>query len=381
MLTKILIINSSNEKNSLLVQVFNELSQKDVSFILWSSGEWLIKRFGQAPGQNKKIFLGPSLKNNFKALLFLTALPLIGLTVFIRLAALRIKRQADAIICLDLNEKIIASLPAKILGIKIIWLENTNLNYRKTNKLLFFIYKLSSRFAKIITFNDYTRTQLINSGIDRQKIITVPLGAKISRYQENIFNKLAAVKQADFHKKYFTVGIINSLNQKQKIENVFQAIRTCLTVISNIQLIIIGEGEERKNLIWLAKKMEIENVVWLVGEQEQLKKWLDSFDIFLVINDSPELDDCGNVLEAMAAGLPVLAPRNIGLEHFVLENKTGALIESDNSEMLARQIIKLHQDKRLRLNLGKNGQERAEKFFSLNQMVTALKKILNAPNG
>ena len=62
-----------------------------------------------------------------------------------------------------------------------------------------------------------------------------------------------------------------------------------MPVIPNIQLIIIGEGEERKNLSWLAKKMEIDNLVWLVGEQEQLKKWLDSFDVFLALGEKYDI--------------------------------------------------------------------------------------------
>jgi glycosyltransferase involved in cell wall biosynthesis len=165
------------------------------------------------------------------------------------------------------------------------------------------------------------------------------------------------------------------LDQKQKIETIFQAMKICLPVIPNLQLIVIGEGRERKNLAWLAKKMKIENLVWLVGEQEQLKKWLDSFDIFLAAGDALKLDDCGNILEAMAAGLPVLGPRNIGLENLVVENKTGALIEADNSEMLARQIIKLHQDKKLRVHLGKNGQERASRLFTLEEMTAKLEQI------
>ena len=123
--------------------------------------------------------------------------------------------------------------------------------------------------------------------------------------------------------------------------------------------------------------MEIENLVWLVGEQDQLKRWLSSFDVFLAASDSLKLDDYGNILEAMAAGLPVLAPRNIGLEDLVIENKTGSLIEPDNSEMLARQIIKLHQDKKLCTYLGKNGQERATRLFTLEKMSANLEQVFN----
>lgn len=374
--TKVLVINSLADKNSLLTCAFKELEQKNFSFSLWSSKINLINQFQQNHRPAKKIFLGPDLNNKPGVLSFALILPFVQLKFLASLINIKFKHRVDLILCLNFNEKIIVTPLAKLLGIKTIWLESPDLNYRQINKFLFRLYKINRRFAEVIVFNDYAKSQLVNQGFNGDKINIIPPGTKLVQYQENIFNKMAAIGQANFHRKYFTVGVITPLDQKQKIETIFQAIIACLPVIPNLQLIIIGEGRERKNLLWLSKKMKIENLVWLVGEQEPLKKWLDSFDIFLAAGDSPKLDDYGNILEAMAAGLPVLAPRNIGLETLVIENKTGNLIEPDNNEMLARRIIKLHQDKRLRLHLGKNGQERVDQLFTLNHLVLGLEKIL-----
>lgn len=342
MARKVILINSSLEKNLLLAQACKELEQKNFSFTLLSTKKPRL-------GQLKFLFL------------------LIGF---------RLKRKIDLIACLNFNEKIIITPLARLLGLKVFWLDGPELDYKKFNKFLLVLYKLNYRLAKIIVFNNYSKLKLKNIGCNEGQISLISPGAKFISYQENIFNKLASAGRVNFHRKYFTVGAITALNQKQKIETIFQAIKISLPVIPNIQLIIIGEGEERRNLAWLAKKMEIDNLIWLVGEQEQLKKWLDSFDIFLALGKNLSLDDYGNILEAMAAGLPVLAPRNIGLEDLIIENNTGSLIESDNSEMLARQIIKLHQDKRLRLYLGKNGRERVSRSFTLEIMVEKLAQIL-----
>jgi glycosyltransferase involved in cell wall biosynthesis len=339
---KILIINSLSKKNSLLDHVYEELKRKNFSISFLSS---------------KKPLLG-----QFKFLLLLINF--------------KLKQKINSVVCININEKIFITPWARLLGLKVFWFEGPELNYQKFNKFLLMLYKLNYRLAKIVVFNSYSKLKLKNIGCNENKINLLTPGAKTMAYQENIFNKLASTGRVNFHRKYFTIGAITSLNQKQKIETVFQAIKISLPVISNIQLIIVGEGEERKNLSWLAKKMEIDNLIWLVGEQNQLKKWLDSFDIFLALGENLSLNDYSNILEAMAAGLPVLAPRNIGLEDIIIENNTGSLIESDNSEMLARQIIKLHQDKRLRLFLGKNGQERVNRLFTLETMVEKLAQIL-----
>jgi glycosyltransferase involved in cell wall biosynthesis len=375
MAVKILIVNSSAEKNCLLMQAFKELSLKDFSFALWSSEEPLLEKFQQNLWPAKKVFLGYGIKNPIKVLLFFCGLPFLQFKVIISLAKLKIKHQLDLIVCLNLKEKIIITPLARILKIKIVWLEAPDQNYRQVNRFIFWLFKLNSKFSKLVAFNNFSKLQLINLGCREDKIGVVPPGVKASQYQENIFNKLAVLNQANFHRKYFSVGALATLDQKQKIETIFQAVKICLPVIPNIQLIIIGEGRERKNLGWLAKKMEIENLVWLVGSQPQLKKWLESFDIFLAAGEAPTLDDYGDILEAMAMRLPILAARNLGLEDLIIENKTGSLIEMDHSEMLARQIIKLYQDKKLRLALGKNGQERVNRLFTLNQLAANLEKI------
>ena len=376
MLKKILVINSAPDKNTLLLRTFKELSRRDFLFNLWSQEFTLLNEFKKNSWPASRVFIGPELVDLGRISLFFLILPLLQLKFFFALASLKIKHRLDLIICLDFKEKIIVSLPAVLLGVKIVWLEGPELNYRKINRLIFWLYRLNGRLARLIVFTNYAKTQLTALGFKENKIKLISPGSKVPQYQENIFNKLAAANQAGFHKKYFTIGAITGLNQKQKIEMIFQAVKTCLPVIANLQLIIVGEGEERKNLSWLAKKMEIENLVWLVGEQEQLKKWLDSFDIFLVPGDSLKLNDYGNILEAMAVGLPILAPRNLGLEDLVLENKTGSFFEAGNNEMLSRQIIKLHQDKKLRAYLGKNGQEQVDRFFTLDKMVAEIADIL-----
>lgn len=312
-------------------------------------------------------------QKNFSFIIFAAKKPFLGQFKFIfLLISFKLRRQVDLIVCFNAGEKIIITPLAHLLGLKVVWLESPALNYRRCNNFLLALYKLNCRLARVIVFSDYGKLKLKNINCPENKINLIAPGAKLASYQENIFNELAGVGQKNFHRKYFTIGAVTALNHQQKIETIFQAVKTSLAVIPNIQLIIIGEGQERKNLLWLAKKMEIDNLIWLVGEQKQLKKWFDSFDIFLVSGENLLLDDYSNILEAMAAGLPVLAPRHIGLEDLIIENSTGSLIEADNSEMLARQIIKLYQDKKLRLYLSKNARERASQLFTLDKMVEKL---------
>ncbi|NTU99141.1 glycosyltransferase family 4 protein [Candidatus Falkowbacteria bacterium] len=189
-----------------------------------------------------------------------------------------------------------------------------------------------------------------------------------------MFHNLADSTHAN--KKFFTIGTVTNLNEHQKIESLFQAIKKCLSIIPNIQLVIVGDGKEKKNLLWLAKKMEIDNLVWLVGKQQHLRKWIDNFDIYITSDDKLTLSELIITLNAMAAEKPTIGNANSGLEDIIYEGKTGYLVDLNDSEAVADKILLLHQDKDLRRTLGKKAFERVEKYFTSAKMLEQLEKLL-----
>lgn len=367
----ILVFNSCSEKNIPFLALLNELKSENYYFKIFSSSP-------DAHNGAGKIYLGPNLNNKFNQIFFIVLLPFLFLTYLTYLSYYKIKK-ANKIICVNINEKIIITPIAKILKIKTVWIEDANsilLKNNVINKILLLIYKKISGFSKIITFNNFTKSGLKNLGLKEKNINVIYPGIRINNreHQNNLFNELAKTESKNYKRKFFTIGTVCELSKKQNLETLFQAVKTCLTVIPNMQLIIVGEGEERKNLSWLNKKMELGNITWFVGEQAHLKKWLDGFDIFAVTNELPQLSSINIILEAMTAKLPIIGPLNSGLEEII--SNTECLIEKNNSEMLARKIIKLWREKRLRIKLGEDEKKRVEKYFTLNKMVEEIKKIV-----
>ena len=375
----ILIINSSSGKNQSLINLFAELKQKGHTFYLLSSTANLYNQFKQKDWPAKKIYLGPNLKNGINSLLFIILLPALLLAHLAFLAYHKFSKKITTIICFNWNEKIIITPIARILKLKVIWLELPNIDYKAKNKFLLWLYKFSAKGVAVVAFTGFIKMQLKNLGLSENNIKIIPPGIKLNQFrrQDTIFNKLAQTNQGNFHRKYFTVGTVTNLNYQQNIETLFRAVKICLTVIPNLQLIVVGDGTERKSLTWLAKKMGIDNLVWFVGEQNHLKKWLDSFDVFVVASETPNLADFDICLQAMAAGLPIIGPANLGLEDIIQENKAGFLIEKNNNEALAQQIIALQQNKHLRLRLGQEAKERVDKYFGVDKMVRQFEKIIN----
>ncbi len=382
----ILIINSSPNNNQPLINLFAELKQKGHNFYLLSSFTDLYNQFKQKNWPAKKIYFGPNLNNKFNAFIFICLLPILYLMYLAYLLYLAHSRRISTAICLNWNEKIIITPIAKILGIKIIWLELPNMNYKAKNKFLLWLYKFNFKWVATVGFTGLTKIQLKQLSLNKGNINIVNPGIKLNQFrrQDTIFNKLAQTNQGNFHRKYFTVGTVTDLDYQQNIETLFRAVKICLTVIPNLQLIVVGDGAEKKSLIWLAKKMGIDSLVWFVGGtgslkqsgQAHLKKWLDSFDVLVLTSETPNLTDFDICLHAMASGLPVIGPSNFGLEDVVQENKTGFLI-GNNNEILAQQIIALQQNKHLRVRMGKEAKERVDKYFRIDKMVRQFEKIIN----
>ncbi len=385
----ILIINSSEENNQPLFNFFEELKQRGHLLYLLSVSSDLSNYFYEKRWPAEKSYFGPKLNSRFNQIMFFALLPALFLPVAAMLAYYKKRKKITTAICLNWNEKIIIAPIAKILKIKTVWLECPNTDYKLLNKPLFRLYKLLSKRATLITFTNLAKIQLKNLGFDENSIKTIPPGIRLNqwKYQDTIFDKLAQTNKYNRRRKYFAVGAVAGLNSEcsgQKVKNLLEVIKVCLTIIPDLQLIVVGGGAQKKKLIWLAKKMEIDNLVWFVGEpdspsqggQTNFKKWLDNFDVFVISGEIPGLAAFEICLNAMAAGLPVIGPSDLGFEDIIHNGQNGILVEADNNEMLARQIIALYKNKRLRLELGKNAGKTASEHFTIDKMTEEFEKII-----
>lgn len=378
----ILFINSSDiqVKNSLF-DFFEELKLRGYQLTLLTSSHEFAQKFQKQNWQTKKIKRSIEPESFFlKRFLFILFLPLTFLGQFIFCLYHKQKLKIQNIICFNTFEKITITPVAKILKINVVWFEYPDFDYQllKKRKFLKFFYVFFSRFTKIICFTESTKDSLVSLKISHDNINKIPFGIKTNQHQhqDNIFNKIADSVSQTKNKKFFTIGTVIDLNKKQKVEILFKAIKTCLSVISDLQIIIVGDGEERKNLTWLSKKMEINDMIWFVGEQNHLRKWLDTFDIFVSTFETININDVNVITKTSAAGIPIIATEKIGLESIVENKVNGIVIERDNSEILAQNIIKLYKNKDLRKELGQQGKTQVDKYFLLVNMVDKLENIL-----
>lgn len=377
MIKKIYLINSKSNCRP-LAPYLSALNCSEAEFSIYSSDKELINICHNKKIKAKKIYyLSLWHKKKLLFLLFLITLPFHFLVAFLWLIKQKFWSKLNTLICVDKTEKILFTPIAKILKIEIFWLELLPIKKSSIIKPSFF-KKLFYNKQKIICFTNFAKTELSKYGFNAQNILKINPGINLDKllHQDTIFNKFAQSHTQEKNHKFFTIGTSLDLNKEQYLETLFQAVKKSLTVIPNIQLIIVGNGPERKKLTWVAKKLDIGNLVWFVGHQIYLRKWLENFDIYVVSQKNIDLKNLRATFEAMAAKLPIIAPEKIGYRDIISDPYKNNIISMSSSDDMAKAIISLQQDKRKRLNIGNQNNEKVLKNYNLKNSFEQLKQIL-----
>ncbi|MCX7798840.1 MAG: glycosyltransferase family 4 protein [Fimbriimonadales bacterium] len=137
------------------------------------------------------------------------------------------------------------------------------------------------------------------------------------------------------------------------------------------QLVVIGDGPDRARAQRLARNLGIEAHVRFLGSQprEVVREWMQRADIFALHSrtDPRTGDEEGLptvILEAMAAGLPVVSTLHAGIPEAVVSGETGLLGEEGDATATAQALAELCSNDRLRLRMGSAAFERARRLFS-----------------
>jgi glycosyltransferase involved in cell wall biosynthesis len=365
----ILIIDTACENLDSLNTFFDELGNSDISLSLITfKGGVFAGHFKEKGRSSYSTCFGKQFPGTSGFLWQMLVLPLLIATSALLLIKLKKIKPIDQIVCIGLKEKLAFTPPALLLGIRVGWFELPESSEKKNRGFCGIFLKMLAGKSDVYVFTENSKARLTELGLKPKKFIKLAPAVKPIKHQDSIFENLAHNDQNAFRKKFFTLGTILDLSRAQKLEYLFQSVKTCLTVIPNIQLVVVGDGKARKELLWLAKKMQIGNIVWFVGEQKSIKKWLVGFDIYVSTADNPGLNDLCITLEALSNSLPTVCPSGSGFEDLIDNGKTGILSDMDNVEILSRQIIKLYKEPALRNMLGKNAKEFVDKFFALDRI-------------
>ena len=204
----------------------------------------------------------------------------------------------------------------------------------------------------------------------------VPNGVDIKRFtQEYKIEDLIALKSklGEFEKDKFIITT-SRLVEKNAVDDVIKALGH---LPANIKFLILGAGSDENNLKLLVKNLKLENRVLFLGHigQEDLPKYLAMADIFI----RPSLSEGQGIsfIEAMAAGLPIIATPVGGIVDFLHDKDTGLLCEVRNPENIALKVRTYLEDKGLMEKIKVNAKELITRGYDWNLISIKMENIFN----
>ena len=129
--------------------------------------------------------------------------------------------------------------------------------------------------------------------------------------------------------------------------------------------LLIGDGPDRPSVEAEVRRLGLQDAVALAGTRDDVPALLAQADVFALSSRSEGAPL--SILEAMAAGLPVVSSRVGGVPELVVEGETGLLVPPGDPAAMAAALGRLLADAGLRRRLGAAGRERAQRCFDVRR--------------
>ncbi len=216
------------------------------------------------------------------------------------------------------------------------------------------------------------RTQRI---FDPDKIVLIHNGIDIDRFAKGREDVATCEQRAD---RNLRVGMIGHLAPIKGQEDFIRAAGIICKRRDDVEFIIAGEdksrsGEHRSSVEKLIDELNLNQRVRLTGWVDDVSTLLPTFDLFVSPSRSEPFGLA--IVEAMAAGVPVVATMSGGAQEIIEHHKTGCLVPIKDVEALAKTIGELLSDSEERVRLSENARRTVRERFSLESMLSVTEQV------
>lgn len=290
-----------------------------------------------------------------------------------KLARIMKEKNIDIVHAHNTGPLFYGSLAAKFLGVPVFidtihWPINSETwKKRLRNKLCSYLA------GKIVTITEYMKNDFSKRNkIPLGKFETIYYGVDLVKYSAQIDIEKKK-KELDITPYNIVLGTIARLAPEKGHKYLFQAIKQNTALYSEIKLILVGDGPLLPELKKLAKDLDIVQNVKFLGYRSDIPEIMPIFDIFILPS---VFEPFGLVLlEAMAAGKPIIASNISEIPRIILNGETGILVPPKDILSLSDAMLELIRDSKMRQAMGERGRERVIEKFSLKKTTDDYKRL------
>lgn len=208
----------------------------------------------------------------------------------------------------------------------------------------------------IIAVSDAAASAAVQQGTPKEKLVTV---------HNSVPLPAAPAERAALFEGDPIIGAVGSFYQIKGHRFLIDAAAHVLAQLPRARFILVGDGIERSNLERQVAQLGVADRVTFLGHRTDVGRLLPEFDIFVLPSLSEGMPNA--VLEAMAAGVPVVATDVGGVPEVVEQERTGLLVPPGNAGALAAALVRLAEDANLRSRMSACARGVVETNFSLER--------------
>ena len=247
------------------------------------------------------------------------------------------------------------------------------------NWCLFRFERLTGRFTDAyISVSGVLSEKYIEKGIgEKENYHTVYSGVELQKFYEVRKKNEYQKKQRDLKiiSGDFVIGNVASLETRKGHKFLIDAFKKAVEKRKDcpLKLLIVGEGNKRKNLESYVRELNLESKVIFSGYREDVEELMAMMDIFVLTSLREGLPRV--LVQATAVGIPSIAFNVDGVPEIIEDNYNGFLVKTGDVKQLTKRIIQYIDHKELLVLHGKNGRELIKGKWSIEDMVGKIDEI------
>ncbi len=217
----------------------------------------------------------------------------------------------------------------------------------------------------LIAVSDAVAQNLADGGVLGGRVTTIRSGVALGKVRD-------AAERRGLRERFGiaaddpVIGIVAHILPHKGFDDLVEALALIARQVPAVRCLVIGEaprGRYLRHLLDLAERRAVRERLVLAGPQEDVSRFLGGMDLFVLPSHTEGLPL--TVLEAMAAGKPVVATTVGGIPEAVRHGETGLLVPPREPGHLAEAVITVLKDPVLANSMGEAGRTRAQEVFSL----------------
>jgi glycosyltransferase involved in cell wall biosynthesis len=208
-------------------------------------------------------------------------------------------------------------------------------------------------------------------GFPAERIAVIPNGIEIPQVEAN--NRDCALAEFHIPPGAKMVGYIGRLARQKRVKDLVWAMQLLKQLTDNVYFLIVGEGPEHDRLRRFAEHMGCDDLVRFAGHRDDTPQLMRLMNVLWLASDFEGMSN--SIMEAMAAGVPVVASDIPPNRELVVDGQTGFLVKVGDSVGFAQFADRILADRDLARRLGAAAQQRMREEFSVAKMVAAHRRL------